>query len=134
MRAEFIIASATSIAPETTASTPSSQWKANSTNRKAGVHGASKNANGPGPEAKRCIASRSCSPVAGAERAWGERPARVRIAPSTRGSMRDWNLAPTRASTRAREWSSNPIARNRKATIMTSAASVASEREVSTRS
>ena len=39
--------------PETTASTPSIQWKVNSANRKTGVQGASKNANGPGPEAKR---------------------------------------------------------------------------------
>ena len=134
VRAEFSSASASSSTPETTASTPSSQWKTNSTNRNTGVHGASKKANGPGPEAKRCIASRSCSPVAGAERAAGERPARVRIAPSTRASRRAWNRAPARASTRARAWSSSPIIRNRKATMTISATSVASEREVSTRS
>ena len=62
-------ASTRSSTPENTASTPSIQWKVNSANRNTGVHGASKNANGPGPEAKRCIASRSCRPVAGAERA-----------------------------------------------------------------
>ncbi len=134
VRAEFSSASASSMIPAATARAPSSQWKVNSTNRKAGVHGASKKANGPGPEAKRCIASRSCNPVAGAERAWGERPARVRIAPRTLGSMRAWNRAPARASTRALAWSSRPIMRNRKATMPISATSVASEREVSTRS
>ena len=134
VRAEFTSASDTRRRPETTASTPSSQWNVNSTKRNAGVQGASKNANGPGLEAKRCIASRSCSPVAGAERACGDRPARVRIAPSTRGSSRAWNRAPARASTRERAWSSSPIMRNRNATMAISATSVASEREVSTRS
>ena len=134
MRAWFTSASASSNAPEPTASIPSIQWKANSANRNSGVHGASKNANGAGPEAKHCIASRSCRPVAGAERAVGEHPARVRIAPRTRLSMRAWKRAPARASTRARAWSRSPIARNRKATMATSATSVASEREASTRS
>ena len=50
VRAELRSASSTSSTPEKTASAPRSQWKANSTNRKIGVHGASKKANGPGPE------------------------------------------------------------------------------------
>ena len=101
VRAWFTSASTRSSTPANTASRPSIQWNRNSTARKIGVQGASKNAKGPGPDAKRCIASRSASPVAGAERASGEPPARVRIAPRTRGSIRAWNRAPARASTRA---------------------------------
>ena len=134
VRVEFTNARTMITTPENTARRPNIQWKVNKAKRNTGVQGASKNANGPGPDVKRCIASRSWSPVAGWERTPAERPARVRIAPRTRPSSWSWKRAPARASTRARKWSKRPIIRNRKATIPASATSVASEREVRTRS
>ena len=71
--------------PENTASAPSIQRNMKSTQRNTGVHGASKKANGPVPERKRWIASRSRTPVAGRARSAGA-VARVRIALSTRES------------------------------------------------
>ena len=88
VRIWFSTARLRSRTPEHTASSPSIQWKTNSRNRKTGVQGASKKANGPGPDAKRCIASRSRRPVAGAERVAGAPAAWVRIAPRTRLSSR----------------------------------------------
>ena len=101
--------------------------------RNTGVHGASKKANGPLPEAKRWIASRSRRPIAGRARSAGE-TARARIARSTRASSLACRRAPARASTLPRAWSRMPIIRNRKAVMTTSVTSVASEREVRTRS
>ena len=87
--------------PENTARAPSVQWNMKSAQRNTGVHGASKKANGPAPEAKRWIASRSRTPVAGRARSAGA-IARVRIARSTRESSRACSRAPARASTRPR--------------------------------
>ena len=87
--------------PENTASAPSIQWNMKSAQRNTGVHGASKKANGPVPERKRWIASRSRTPVAGRARSAGAM-ARVRIARSTRDSSLACSLAPARASTRPR--------------------------------
>ena len=119
--------------PEKTARSPSIQWKVNSANRKTGVQGASKKANGPDPDAKRWMVSRSRRPVAGRARSAGDTD-RESTARSTRESSRSCRRAPARAITRARAWSSMPIIRNRKATMPINATSVASEREVSTRS
>ena len=105
----------------------------NSANRKIGVQGASENAKGPELEANRWIDSRSRRPVAGCKRSAGE-VARERIARSTRESSRVCNRTPARARIRPRAWSSMPIIRKRNATMATRVTSVASGREVSTRS
>ena len=116
------------------ARTPSDQWKMNRTPTKMGVQGASKNAVGPGPDRKRWMVSRSAAPVAGTVRAWADAPELLSVASRTLGSMRAWKRAPVRARTRERAWSIRPMARNSTATMAVSVTSVASEREVRTRS